>query len=145
MKRKRPSGVVSAKKPKNVQSWDRDIICLPQECYNSHHVNYPRGKYRARLGSNGLVGKIHLTSDMTVQDVEREVRSVFHGPMRDREDFPFVFLQPTGAGSRSLTIPSVSTSFSWTAQQVARLSGTKGSIYILAKDDLSYPDSEVSD
>ena len=74
---------------------------------------------------------------MSVDDVKDEVCSVFSKPMGNRKDFPFIFLQPTGAGSRTLTIPSVSTSFSWTPQQVAKLgSGNKQSIFILAQDDL---------
>ena len=94
---------------------------------------FPRGKYRASLGMRGLIGKIRLTSAMTVED---EVRSVFEKPMCGRKDFPFVFLQPTGAGSRTLTVPSVSPSFCWTAQQVAKLASSKQSIYVLAKDKL---------
>ena len=75
-------------------------------------------------------------STMTVKEVEDEVRSVFHKAMSGRSDFPFTFLQPAGAGSRTLTIPSVS-SFSWTAQQVAKLGPNKQSIYILARDKLA--------
>lgn len=87
----------------------------------------------------GLIGKIRLMSNMTEQEMEQEVCSVFKSPMGEREDFPFMFLQPTGLGSRSLTVPSVSSSFSWTAQQVAKLGGNKCAIYILAKDNLVYP------
>ena len=86
---------------------------------------------------NGLIGKIRLMSTMTVKEVEDEVRSVFHKAMSGRSDFPFTFLQPAGAGSRTLTIPSVSSSFSWTAQQVAKLGPNKQSIYILARDKLA--------
>lgn len=81
---------------------------------------------------------------MTVEEVEEEVRSVFCVPMGGKKDFNFIFLQPTGAGSRTLTVPSVSSSFSWTAHQVAKLGGYKQSIYILPKDKLVFPDvSEV--
>jgi len=81
---------------------------------------------------------------MTVKEVEDEVRSVFFKAMGGRSDFPFIFLQPAGAGSRTLAIPSVSSSFSWTAQQVAKLGpNSKQSIYILAKDKLAV-DLEVS-
>lgn len=51
-------------------------------------------------------------------------------------DFPFHFLQPTGAGSRSLSVPAMSTSFRWSAQQVAKLGANKQTIYILAMDKL---------
>ena len=129
--------------PKVVQTWDRDIVCLP-ECLCIHgSTKYPRGKYRARSGNLGLIGKIHLTSDVTVDEVASEVRSVFKKPMAGRSDFPFEYLQPTGTGSRCLTIPAVASSFAWTAKQVARLStsGT-GTIYILAKANLEVDDGE---
>ena len=51
--------------------------------------------------------------------MENEIRSVFRGPMDGRDDFMFSFLQSTGVGTRTHTIPSVSASFQWTAQQVA--------------------------
>ena len=63
--------------------------------------------------------------------------------MSGKTDFPFIFLQPTGAGSKTLTVPSVSSSFSWTAQQVAKLGANKQSFYILAKEKLAL-DLEVS-
>ena len=76
-----------SKRPKVVQSWDRDIICLPQEPDLSTQMPFPRGKYRASLGMRGLISKIRLTSAMTVEDVEDEVRSVFEKPMCGRKDF----------------------------------------------------------
>ena len=79
---------------------------------------------------------------MTVEEVEDEIRSVFHYQMSGRKNFPFDFLQPAGAGTKSLTVPSVSSSFCWTAQQVAKLGG-KQPIYILAKDHLVFQDSGV--
>ena len=99
-----------------------------------------------KLGEAGLIGKIRLNSAMTVEEVTNEIRSVFGQPMGQRSDFPFVFLQPTGAGSRTLTIPSTSSTFSWTASQVAKLGGYKQTIYILAQEKLSLDNdfSEVS-
>lgn len=82
-------------------------------------------------------------SNMTEEEVESEVRSVFSGPMGGRSDFRFYFIQPTGAGSRTLTLPSVSSSFCWTAQQVAKLGNYKQPIYILAKDNLICSESDV--
>ena len=145
-KRQEDSLVTHAKrtKAKPVQIWDRDIICLPKTEKSHSNVSYPRGKYRTKLGQMGLIGKIRLMSTMTEDEMEQEIRSVFKGPMNGRQDFPFVFLQPTGLGSRSLTVPSVSSSFSWSPQQVAKLGGVKSAIYILAADDLvCFPDSEV--
>jgi hypothetical protein len=104
----------NAKRPKVIQLWDRDIICLPQFLCDHGVVKYPRGKYRARLGRLGLMGKVHITEDMSLEEVAAEVRSVFKEPMDSRNDFPFSYLQPTGSGSRTLSIPSVSSSC-WTA------------------------------
>lgn len=73
---------------------------------------------------------------MTVEEVNDEVLSVFCEAMGNRKDFPFSFLQSTGCGSRCLTVPSVSSAFQWTAQQVAKLGGSKQPIYILAGDKL---------
>jgi hypothetical protein len=81
-------------------------------------IPYPRGKYRELLGKKGLIGKIRLSSDMTPNEVEGEIRSVFQGVMKSTS-FQYTYLQPTGCGSRSLTIPAVSSQFVWTAQQVA--------------------------
>lgn len=68
---------------------------------------------------------------MTVKDVQEEVCSVFSKPMGQKKDFPFIFLQPTGAGSRTLTIPAVSSSLVGLPQQVDKLgSGNKQLIYI---------------
>ena len=75
---------------------------------------------------------------MTEDEVWAEVRSVFCKPMRGRSDFVFHNLQPTGAGSRSLSIPSVSASFSWSAQ-VVKLAVSKKKMYMLAEDDLALP------
>ena len=47
-----------------------------------------------------------------------------------------------GTGSRCLTIPAVSSSFTWTTKQVARLGTSTGTIYILAKADLELDDEE---
>ena len=73
---------------------------------------------------------------MSVSEVEKEIRSVFQQPMNGQQDFPFLYLQPTGSGTRSLTVPALSSSFKWTVQQVAKLGGNKGIIYIMAQDNL---------
>ena len=82
------------------------------------------------------MGNIHIVEDMAVEQVAAEVRSVFKEPMNNQSNFPFHYLQPTGSSTRTLSVPSVSSSFSWTAKQVARLGNTSGTIYILADDDL---------
>ena len=53
-------------------------------------------------------------------------------------------LQSTGGGSKLLSIPSVSSTFRWNAQQVARLATQKGAIYILAEAELKVSDTVVS-
>ena len=131
-------GKNTGKRTKSIQVWDRDI-CIP-DSKSSQNISYPRGKYRSQLGEDGLIGKIRLISTMTESEVMDEVRSVFQEAMSNRSDFPFVFLQPTGSGARTLTAPSVSNSFCWTAQQVAKLGGHKCPIYILAKDKLTLPE-----
>ena len=69
-------------------------------------------------------------------DVAADIRSIFKCPMNNEPNFPFLYLQPTGCGSKSLTIPSQSSAFRWTSQQVARLSGQAGSINIQAQSEL---------
>ncbi len=51
----------------------------------------------------------------------------------------FNFLQRAGKGSNTLIIPSVSPSYEWTAEQVARLGGQNKNIYILAQGDMPSP------
>ena len=149
MKRKRKGeiGIGDRKRSReaSIQVWDRDIVCLPRVEGESSKISYPRGKVRAKLAEKGLIGKIRLTSVMTKDEMEKEVRSVFRRQMHNREDFPFIFLQSTGAGSKSLTIPSISATFTWTPQQVAKLGNGKIPIYILAQDELACsPKSEVN-
>lgn len=73
---------------------------------------------------------------MTDEEVATEIRSVFKGPMGGDLNFPFQYLQPTGGGSKSLTVPSQSASFKWTPQQVSRLAGQSGTVYVLAQSEL---------
>ena len=80
---------------KKVVSWDRTIICLPScypECSKSgKDIAIPRKK-RAALAAHGLIGKIHLESDWTEDDVFAEIRSVFSDAMGDDTQFPFSIL-----------------------------------------------------
>ncbi len=128
-----------AKKPKTISKWDRDIICLPRKFKESgdNSISYPRGRSRSMLGREGLIVKVHLTSEMTIEEVESEIRSAFSGPMGGDDDFQFTFfLQATGGSARSLSIPSVSSSFCWNAQLVAKLGNQRNTIYIIAEDKL---------
>ena len=74
---------------------------------------------------------------MSEDDIMAEVRSTFAKPMGDDPMFPFRFLQSTGGGSKTLTIPAVSKNFQWTAAQVASLG--QAQIYILANAGLNIP------
>ena len=132
---KRNSSFHRSVKSVNVHVWNRDIVCLP--CNNSSSsIPYPRGKYRAELGSMGLIGKIRLSSDMDEGDVRSEIRSVFKFAMGHDPNFPFVFLQSTGDGCKTLVIPAQSSNFQRNGQQVARLGGQKNTVYILAQADM---------
>ena len=46
--------------------------------------------------------------------------------------FPFTYLQRTGPGSRTLCVPSVSSTFEWDGKKVSTLAKSGGIIYILA-------------
>ena len=56
--------------------------------------------------------------------------------MRNKKHFPFVYLQRTGAGSRSLCFLAVSPSLEWHGSQVASIAKSGGMIYIMAIEDL---------
>ena len=97
-------------------------MCLPDSFMKKNkYIPFPRGKPRALLARNGLIGKLRISSEMSECDVFSEIRSVFKNAMQSDPNFPFKLLQPTGEDSRSLAIPPVSDTFHWTAQQVAKL------------------------
>lgn len=87
------------------------------------------------LAKNGLIGKIHLVSTMNEEAIMREIQSVFNNAMQNNEEFTFQILQPAGGVCKSLIIPSLSHSFSWTASAVAGRNA-KNPICILALDEL---------
>ena len=141
--RKRQSNTPSVgttKKQKATKSWNKDIVCLPKEFAGSS-ITIPRGSKRTTLAECGLIGKVHLTNEMSEEDVKCEIRSVFGKQMKYDPNFPFTYLQSTGGGTKTLTTPPVSVHFQWTAQQVVRLAG-QGSLYILAEEDLELPVSD---
>ena len=127
-----------------IKHWDRDVLCLPKNAKAvGNMISFPRGKYRAYLASAGLIGKLHMTSEMSDEDVASEIRSIFKSLMNDNSNFRFQYLQAAGSGTKALTVPAQSPSFKWTPQQVSRLSGQSGTIYILAQDELALKDDEV--
>ena len=118
----------------SVTTYVRDIVCLPQSyCIGSEKVNIPRGERRSALAEYGLVGKVQFNSAMDALEVRREICAVFAEPMGLHESgettVPFEYLQRTGAGSRSLCRPSVSTSFYLFYNEAHRY-GTKKKGYV---------------
>ena len=65
-----------------------------------------------------------------------EIRLVFARPMGNDPDFPFVFLQRCGPGSNALSVPSLSSSVTWTAKEVVRLAG-QVCLYIVAEKEIT--------
>ena len=72
------------------------------------------------------------------------LRSVFSKAMKDSATFRFTILHPIGGGSKSLTVPSISSSFSWTAKEICKAAG-RGAIYIWVQDDLVKLEDKVED
>ena len=116
--------------------YDRDILCLPYNYMVGNSIPIPCSKHmRNFLASNGLIGKIRLSSSMTEEEIMSEIRSVFSIPMRNESNFGFKILQPSGGSSKSLSVPALSSSFKWTASAIAG-KNSKMPIYVLASDDL---------
>ena len=74
---------------------------------------------------------MHLESDWNEDDIFNEIRSVFSEPM----NADATFLQMTGAGTKSLVVPALSSSFKWTPKEVAGRADST-TIYILCKRKL---------
>ena len=130
-KAKRSKGTES--KSKSVR-YLRDIFCLP-----------PRGSRRSALANKdtGLFGKLEFESSWSAERMRQEICTVFSKPFGLSDEdiiqgklFKFQYLQRTGAGSRTLCVPSVTTSFEWNGRQVATLAKSGGIIYILAAEDI---------
>jgi hypothetical protein len=146
-----------SKKSKVEKALTRDFMLLPPDCKEGNgRVRIPRGGYRNQLIGAQLIGKVQLRPSMTDLEVRREICTVFATPMGistkafdelDSDDagfFEFDYLQSSGSGTCSLCIPSVSKSFSWTGQEVARLSKQGKMIYLLARKPLNLPKSSHS-
>ena len=119
-------------------TYDRDIICIPKcmQSTSSSCITIPRSKKaREMLARNGLIGKIRITSLMSETNIMSEIRSVFSLAMKEKPDFSFKILQSSGGNSKSLSVPSLSSSFRWTAGALAG-KNSKMPIYILAEDEI---------
>ena len=74
LKRRKGNSTLPRKRKKTLQTWDRDIVCLPKVKSADMHIAYPRGKYREQLGKNGLIGKVRLNSNMSMQDARSRAK-----------------------------------------------------------------------
>ena len=130
-RRKRHTSV----KPSKITAWDRELVCLPK-CYmtmfNTNGVLPIPRKKKDILASFGLVGRLHLESDWSEQEVITEVRSTFTESVN--ENVNFKFLQFTGTGTKSLVVPKVSASYKWGPKEVAGRADRP--VYLLLQDDL---------
>ena len=142
-RRRRNHSCTSSKTKSRVISWDRNIVCLPA-CYTKYcstptsGIAIPRKK-KSILAAQGLIGKVHRESDWNEDDVFNEIRSVFSEPMGDDAAFTFDILQLTGAGTKSLVVPALSSLFKWTPKEVAGRADS--TVYILCKklkNEVSY-------
>ena len=112
---------------------------------NSRVIAIPKGKARTSLQARGQCGKIRLHSEMTEEEVLNEVKSTFKDAMGHDRNFPFRFLQTGGGGggTKSLTVPAMSASFTWTAKEVAKLAG-QGCLYVEAQAELANCDDNCT-
>ena len=135
-KSKGRSGTVQSSKRKkaDVETYERDIVCLPYNHPNKSGLYaYPRGKARTQLAQCGLIGKVSLQSYMSEVEIKAEIRSCFAKPFGNDPFFPFKFMQSAGIGAKALIVPATSDNYEWKPKQVATMSGTRG-IYILAEN-----------
>ena len=72
---------------------------------------------------------------MSEDEIFKEIRSVFSGPMDDDPLFRFEILQGSGGRSKSLNIPVRSSTYKWSAGAICS-KNSKVPIYILAVDEL---------
>ena len=139
--RKRRKNMPEYKSTRPAICYIRDIMCLPRSYRNSDsgNVPIPRTEKRNSIAEAGLIGKVEFRSDMTDQEVRQEICKVFARPMgltkasvEQGNLFPFIYLQRTGPGSRTLCVPSISSTFQWDGKKVSTLAKSGGIIYILA-------------
>ena len=141
---RRNASLPKKRKAPKITQYNRDVMCLPssygdggQKC-----ISIPRGQQRAYLAKLGLQGKVTLSSVMCKDSIRDEIRSAFKEAMGQDSSFPFTFLQTSGYGAKTLAVPSLSSSFQWTAQEVCKLSKSS-CIYILAEKRLAVEDVKV--
>ena len=69
---------------------------------------------------------------MSEEEIFYEIQSVFKGPMKGNDCFQFDVLKSAGGTSKLLVVPSLLSSYQWTASAIA----PKIPIYILVKEPL---------
>ena len=109
-----PRKSIPLKKKERIFTYD---LCLPKSYGKGSSIPVPRS--RNVLASNGLIGKIRVTSEMSESEIFDEIRSVFSQPMNGDPNFRFDVLQSAGGRCKSLVVPSTSESFQWTASAIA--------------------------
>ena len=124
-KKKENKGKGKAVIKEKLRVWTKDIICLPSDYSSLDEIPLPRGAKRMELTNFGLVGKISLSSNMSEEEIRREVLSVFTNAMGGNDQFNFKFLQSIGSGCRALFDPMTSSSFQWTAKEIMNILGLK--------------------
>ena len=120
-------------------------MCLPPDYLDDeNHIPIPRLEKRNNLSRAGLIGKIEFNSEMSPDEVRKVICTTFSSPMQlSQEDiergdlFPFKYLQRLGAGSRTLHVPVISSSITWSGRQVVTLAKSSGMIYIMASSTLN--------
>ena len=122
-----------------IQTWHSSILCLPLN--RAKNSSIPRGKERANLGVQGLCGKIRLDSTMSEEEVFSEICSVSQAPMCGDPNFPIQFMQTIGGGSKTLSVPTTASRFTWSGKEIMKMSG-QGCIYIQALKELLPPAAE---
>ena len=133
--KKVPTKDTKSKRKSAATTYDRDIICLTKQFMKKDGtLKIPRSANSLEyLCRHGLRGKIRLSSTMSEEEIMSEIRSVFKRSFND-EEFLFDILQPGGGKFKSLVVPSLSSSYVWTASAVA--GSSKSPVYILTHTDL---------
>ena len=88
-----------AKVQKEVQ-YTRDVMCLLSS-FGEGGIKR-RGKQRAQLVKLGLQGKVTFSSIMSGEEIMNEIRSAFTEAMGNDPSFPFIILQVSGCGTKTL-------------------------------------------
>ncbi|KAG7491296.1 hypothetical protein MATL_G00001720 [Megalops atlanticus] len=122
----------------------KDIVCLPKDTSSTNgRWKVPRGRDREKLSLQGLIGKIHINSAWSPEQVRAEISSLFKDAFGQTDQMEFKFLQCL-PGARCLMIPRTSSTFVWNGSEVLSLCG-QGALYILSESDLREVEIVLSD